>query len=104
MIYQDTQFFPKSEMMGLTSQMRRSSVSIPSNIAEGYGRYSDKELIYFLNISLGSAAELETQLIISKELSFLAENNFDRINCLNNEIIKMLSALLKTIKNKQVNQ
>ena len=99
-VYQLTQSFPKEEVFGLTSQIRRCAVSIPSNIAEGCARRSDKELIQFLHIALGSAAELETQLIISKELSYLTDESFNTISSLNNEIIRLLSALLNRIKNK----
>ncbi len=98
LIYNCTKFFPKEEMFGLVSQIRRASVSIPSNIAEGYGRMSNKELTHFLFISLGSASELETQLIIAKKLDFIAEQDFKQLYELNEEIIKMLSALIKTKK------
>ncbi len=70
-IYSITSNFPKQETFGLTSQMRRCSVSIPSNIAEGAARNSNKEFIQFLYISLGSLAELETQVILSTEFGFL---------------------------------
>lgn len=76
-IYRLTQEFPKDEVYGLVSQIRRSAVSIPSNIAEGCARQTAKETTQFLHIALGSIAELETQLIISKELSYI--NNIDEI-------------------------
>lgn len=97
LVYTATQSFPKEELYGLASQMRRCAVSIPSNIAEGYGRFSKKELKHFLHISLGSAAELETQLIIAKELGFTLEEDFNTISFMINEIIKMLSALIKSL-------
>lgn len=75
-IYGSTSNFPKEEMFGLTNQIRRSAVSIPSNIAEGCGRSTDKDLIRFLDIANGSSFELETQLIIAKELNFLPEKDF----------------------------
>lgn len=93
-IYQQTLSFPADERFGLTNQMRRCSVSIPSNIAEGYGRGHDKELIQFLRISLGSSSELDTQLIISKELQYINEEDFTEIAALNIEIAKMLSSLI----------
>ena len=68
-IYQLTSTFPKEEIYGLTSQIRRCSVSIPSNIAEGYGRESDKEFLRFLNISIGSLFEMQTQLEIAKNIA-----------------------------------
>ncbi len=93
-LYRITQSFPKEEMYGITSQIRRAAVSIPSNIAEGYGRGHEKELIQFLYIALGSASELETQLIICKDIGYINEAVFNELNDLNVEIIKMLSALI----------
>ena len=98
-IYLATSTFPKDELYGLTSQIRRASVSIPSNIAEGYGRFSDKELIRFLFISLGSASEVETQLIICNRLNYLLEKDFNNLSLLNNEIIKMLAGLIRSKNN-----
>src|SRR3990167_3497670 len=74
-IYRFTEKFPKTEIYGLVSQMRRSAVSIPSNIAEGYARKYKQEYIQFLRIAFGSGAELETQIIIAKNLQFLEKNN-----------------------------
>jgi len=74
-IYILTKKFPKEELYGLTSQMRRSAVSIPSNIAEGFRRYHNKEYKQFLYIALGSCAELETQIIIANELNYINETN-----------------------------
>ena len=80
--YHITDSFPSSEKFGLTSQIRRSSVSIPSNIAEGFNRYKNNEYRRFLFMALGSCAELETQVEISKDLKFLvkAEELIDKIN------------------------
>ena len=97
-IYEITQLFPSNEQLGLVSQMRRAAVSIPSNIAEGCGRNSDKELIHFLYIALGSASELETQIIISQELSFLQPEKSEQMQSLIFEIIKMISSLIKSIR------
>ena len=99
-IYGITNDFPKTEQFGLISQIRRCSVSIPSNIAEGCGRHSDKELIHFLYITLGSASELETQIIISQELGFLEKGKSEDIQVLILEIIKMTSSLIKSIKDR----
>jgi len=99
-IYGITNDFPKTEQFGLISQIRRCSVSIPSNIAEGCGRHSDKELIHFLYITLGSASELETQIIISQELGFLEKEKSEDIQVLILEIIKMTSSLIKSIKDR----
>jgi four helix bundle protein len=73
-VYAVTMSFPKEELYGLTSQIRRSAVSIPSNIAEGYGRQYKKETIHFLHIARGSIYELETQLYVAFDLSFISEN------------------------------
>lgn len=102
LVYKLTSQFSKEEIYGLTSQMRRAAVSIPSNIAEGHGRFSDKELIRFLFISLGSSAELETQLIIANNLGFLNQVDFKQLQELNNEVIKMLSALIRKNNNGQL--
>jgi four helix bundle protein len=74
-IYILTKKFPKEELYGLTSQMRRSAISIPSNIAEGFRRYHNKEYKQFLYITLGSCAELETQIIIANELDYINETD-----------------------------
>lgn len=102
LVYKFTTQFPKEEFFGLVSQMRRASISIPSNIAEGHGRNSEKELIRFLFISLGSASELETQLLLSNKLSFLNEEDFNKLNDINNEVIKMLVALIRSKNNGQL--
>jgi four helix bundle protein len=99
LIYRITRSFPKEELYGLVSQMRRSAVSIPSNIAEGHGRCSDKELLRFLFISLGSIAELETQLTIAYHLDFIQEPDYAEISNLNDEIRKMLVSLIRTKNN-----
>lgn len=89
-IYKITGEFPSEEKFGLTSQMRRAAVSIPSNIAEGYARKNKKENAYFVNVSYGSATELETQLIIAKRLNFLREDDFQSTNLLLEEVLKLL--------------
>ena len=97
-IYKKSNKFPKEEVYGLTSQIRRSAVSIPSNIAEGSGRNSDKEFNRFLDISLGSSFELETQLIIAHKLKFLSDSDYETLN---NEIIeeqKMITGLKKSLR------
>ncbi len=97
-VYLITKTFPKDEIYGLTSQIRRCSVSVPSNIAEGRGRGSDKEFIRFLNIALGSVYELQTQLELA--LSFNYVSNYDEINELSIEVEKMLNALINSKKQK----
>ena len=97
-VYEVTRTFPHEEMFGLTSQMRRAAVSIPSNIAEGYGRIYDKERINFFSIALGSASELETQLMISEDLGFTVNSDIAELSSLNNEVIRMLTSLIKGIR------
>ena len=93
-VYQITKTFPKDEIYGLTSQIRRCSVSVPSNIAEGRGRNSDKEFIRFLTIALGSIYELQTQLELALAFNYIT--NFDEINKLSIEVEKMLNALMNS--------
>lgn len=96
-VYSETKGFPKDEQFGITSQLRRCSVSIPSNIAEGYGRFSTKDYLRFLKISRGSLFELQTQLEICKNLNYLSTEQFTHLNEKSREIERMLSALLKSI-------
>ena len=98
-VYQVTGNFPTEERFGLVNQMRRCAVSIPSNIAEGYGRGSDKELLRFLYVALGSSNELETQLILSLELSFMKEEDSRMLQGLNTEVNKMILSLIYRRKN-----
>ncbi len=95
MLYKETATFPRDEIYGLTNQMRRAVISIPSNIAEGAARKSNKEFIQFLYIAHGSAAELETQLIVAKNLRFLDDKAFDLLNKERDEIGRMLFGLIK---------
>ncbi len=88
-VYQLTSDFPDSEKFGLTNQIRRAVVAIPSNIAEGSGRKSDKELIQFLHIALGSLAEVETQYLISLRLKYCVQNEI-----LENEIVALNKLLI----------
>lgn len=99
-IYKDTQSFPKEEIYGLTSQIRRSAVSIPSNIAEGFGRKSQQDFIRFLKISMGSLFELQTQLRISKNIGFLNESRFNVLFEETREVERMLSAFIQSIADK----
>lgn len=97
-VYQITNSFPKEEKFGLTSQIRRASVSIPTNIAEGCGRNSDAQLINFLNISRGSASELETLFLISNRLNFLSNENLDHLVKQIKTIEKQLFSLMRKLK------
>ena len=97
-IYEITARYPEEERFGLVSQMRRCAVSIPSNIAEGYGRETEREHSHFLFISLGSSNELETQLILSFEFQYIEHQDYVEIADLNFEVNKMLSSLIYTLK------
>ncbi len=95
--YRLTSSFPKEEMFGLTSQMRRAAVSIASNIAEGEGRKSKNEFSHFLGIALGSKSELETQLILSERVNLLKTTDTEPIKKSLDDIGKMLTALRRKI-------
>jgi len=96
-VYQMTNSFPAKETYGIVSQMRRSCVSIPSNIAEGFMRKHNKEYKQFLHIALGSLAELETQVIISEELGFMKNEQSVNIQSTINELNKMTMGLIKCL-------
>ncbi|MBO9584074.1 MAG: four helix bundle protein [Flavobacterium sp.] len=100
-VYQITNSFPKEEIYGLSSQIRRSSISIPSNIAEGYGRNGNTELLRFLNISISSLFEMQTQLEISFNLKYITEYQFSKINGESRELERMLSAFIKKLKERR---
>ncbi|OGZ45976.1 MAG: hypothetical protein A3C84_03115 [Candidatus Ryanbacteria bacterium RIFCSPHIGHO2_02_FULL_48_12] len=93
-VYSVTSQFPKEELYGLTSQMRRAAVSIPSNIAEGKLRRSDKEFRQFLLIAFSSGGELETQVILAKRLPKLKELDYSQVDILLLEVMKMLNKML----------
>jgi len=97
LIYKTTRAFPKDEIYGLTSQMRRAAVSIASNIAEGSERNSTKEFQQFLAMAAGSLAELRTQLIIAVEIEYIATENASEIPALISDTSKMLSGLRKKL-------
>lgn len=99
LVYKLTRNFPKEEIYALTSQLKRTSVSVPSNIAEGFGQQTDKSFNHFLNISRGSLNEIETQLIIAKELEFIIDDNlFNEIMFLIEEESKMINAFARNLK------
>lgn len=97
-VYLMTARYPKEEMYGLVSQMRRSAVSIPSNIAEGAVRQGEKEFIQFLYMALGSASELDTQLEIAKEISLGNANELSAVQQSLTHVCKMLQGLIKSVK------
>jgi four helix bundle protein len=94
-IYEKTKSFPKDELFALTSQIRRSAISIPSNISEGAARESNKEFLRFLFISQGSLSELDTQLLIANNLKFLSEEDYVMLADKLISIRKMLAGLIK---------
>ena len=98
-VYKLTKLFPNEERYGLTSQINRCSVSIPSNIAEGAGRGSDNEFKHFLSIALGSAFELETQLILVQRIGVSNEETLLKINDKISELEKMLIGFINKLKN-----
>ena len=97
-IYEVTQGFPQNEMYGLTSQIRRSSISIPSNIAEGNTRGYTAEYLHFLQIAFGSGAEIETQLLLAVKIGYINEDNYLKLNKEINSVMKMLNKLIRNIK------
>lgn len=100
MLYEVTSSFPKTEQFGLTSQMRRASVSIPANIAEGYSRRHKAEYVQFLRIAFGSGAELETHLLIAKNLGFIKEQALIKVEVLLDEVMRMLNKMISTPSSK----
>ena len=97
-IYQLSSTFPKEELFGLTSQMRRAAVSVPSNIAEGSARNGTKELLYFLGVATGSLAELDTQLDLVHRLKYSAETS--SVQARLDEVSALTLALMKSLKDK----
>ncbi len=97
-IYSITSSFPNDEKFGITNQLRRASVSITSNIAEGSSRNSNKDFSRFLEIAIGSAYEIETQLLIASDLGFLKSNKSETLIEQLEEIIKMISKFSSTLK------
>ncbi|MEY4930954.1 MAG: hypothetical protein RI909_1678 [Bacteroidota bacterium] len=97
-IYEVTSDFPSSEKYGLVSQIKRCTVSVHTNIAEGSGRNTDKDFAHFLNISLGSAYELETLLILSFDVNLINEDQLDKFSLRISEIQKMTFGLIKTLR------
>lgn len=100
-IYKFTRLFPKDEHFGLTSQIRRSSISIPSNIAEGYGRQGKNDYLKFLNIALSSLFEMQTQIEIAKNIDYLNENEFNILHEKSREVERMLVSFINKIKDRK---
>ena len=96
-IYRVTQEFPKEELFGLTSQLRRAAVSVPSNIAEGQGRLTEKEFRQYLGNARGSLAEVETQIIIAKDLDFINDQDFKNLSAMITEVGRVLNGLIASV-------
>ena len=103
-IYRTTREYPKDELYGLVSQMRRSAVSIPCNIAEGYRRGHRKEYIQFLYMAHGSCGELETLLSLSRDLSFIDKDTFGKLYQIQEEVSKLLKGLIFSLLKLQRNK
>ena len=97
-VYKATESFPKEERYGLTSQIRRAAVSIPANIAEGAGRYSNREFAHFLSNAQGSASELETELLISNRLGYLNEQAYTNLSTPLDRIGRLITGLSKHVE------
>ncbi len=97
-VYKLVLLFPKEEKFGLTSQITRAAVSIPANIAEGSSRDSDKDYARFLQIALGSSFEVQTYLIIAREMNLVGSEELDKVETLLEEEIKMIHGFLRTLK------
>lgn len=97
-IYEATALFPRDELYGLTSQIRRSSASIPANIAEGCGRDGDLELARFLQIAMGSASELEYHLLLAHDLDLLNGSNYERLRTETTEVKRMLTSFIQKVR------
>ncbi|NIO49111.1 MAG: four helix bundle protein [Candidatus Aminicenantes bacterium] len=100
-VYKTTKRFPNEELYGLTSQLKRSAVSVPSNIAEGYGRKTTPEYIQSLYISYGSICELETQILLSGDLGYINDNNLNKLLKVIEEVERMLKALIKSLERRR---
>jgi four helix bundle protein len=98
--YAITKFFPAEERFGLTSQMRRASVSVPSNIAEGHGRFHTKEFLNHLSMARGSLAELETQFMIAQRVGYLAQDQLAKALAMTDEIGRMTTGLRQSLEAK----
>lgn len=99
-VYVATESFPQAEVYGLVSQLRRSAVSVPSNIAEGKGRATDKEFLVFLHHARGSLLELETQVLIARQLGFLGNDRGNELWSMAEELAKMLNGLINSMSRK----
>jgi four helix bundle protein len=100
-IYKATATFPREEVYGLTSQLRRASASIAANIAEGFGRGGNAELARFLQTGMGSASEVEYHILLARDLNLLSKNNYEELAGLVVEVKRMLASLLMKVRRDQ---
>ena len=101
LVYRHTTAFPRHEMFGLTNQLRRAGVSIPSNIAEGQGRRTTAEFLHFLSIANGSLQEVETQILVAERLQYLTEKQRNELLALSAEVGRLTSGLVRSLENKR---
>ena len=97
-VYKATQSFPKSEVYGMTSQIQRAAVSVPTNIAEGCGKDSDAELARYFKIAMGSSSELEYLLLLAHDLNYLTDDHYNQLQVNLVEVRKMLNAFIQKLK------
>jgi four helix bundle protein len=100
-VYRATESFPRQELHGLTAQMRRAAVSFPANIAEGHGRFSTPDFIRFLNVARGSLLELETHIIVARELRFLQEHTASDLLRNTAELGKIINGLIESLSKRR---
>lgn len=99
-VYSTTASFPREEVYGLTSQLRRAAVSIPSNIAEGNSRDTTRDYLHFLNMAYGSVKEVETQVLIGQRLRYTDPNQIARLMTMTTEVARLISGLTNSLKRK----
>jgi four helix bundle protein len=99
-MYKTSLRFPKEELYGLTAQIRRASMTIPTNIAEGCGRNTDAEFAHFIQIAMGSACETEYQLLLGRDLGFVVQHDYEQLQVTVEEVKRMMSGLLRTLPTK----
>jgi four helix bundle protein len=102
LVYKDTKYFPRSEIWGLTSQMRRAAVSVPANIVEGSARKSKSEYLHFLYVAISSLAELGYYIRFTKELGYIDSNTYEELYAKAQEGLKTLQGLISYIENSEV--
>lgn len=100
-VYRLTRGFPREEVYGLTSQVRRAAVSVPSNIAEGHGRQTQRHFLHFLSIARGSIKELETQVLIAKRLGYVDEDQSTKVLELTDQVSRLTTGLMNSLRKKE---